>query len=94
MNEELYSTNSELETVNDELRVRSGQLNQSKSFLESVMESMRAGVVVLDRDLTVESWNLLAEGGDSVPTRSEARTCSPWISGYRSTSCSTGSAIA
>lgn len=61
MNEELYSTNAEFETVNDELRVRTGQLNQANSFFESVMESMRAGIVVLGRDLTVESWNLLAE---------------------------------
>lgn len=61
MNEELYSTNAELETINDELRIRTGQLDQSTSFFESVMESIRVGVIVLDSDLTIESWNWLAE---------------------------------
>ena len=61
MNEELQSTNEELEAINTELRERTGQLNQSNAFLESVLGSIRAGVVVLDRDLNIESWNSLAE---------------------------------
>jgi two-component system CheB/CheR fusion protein len=61
MNEELQSTNEELQTINTELMDRTGQLNQTNVFLESILESMQAGVIVLDRDLTVESWNALAE---------------------------------
>jgi len=61
MNEELQSTNEELETINTELTDRTGQLNLANVFLESILGSMRAGVIVLDRDLSVQSWNHLAE---------------------------------
>jgi two-component system CheB/CheR fusion protein len=61
MNEELQSTNEELETVNVELRERTLQMNQANAFLESVLASVRAGVVVIDSDLTVGTWNSLAE---------------------------------
>jgi two-component system CheB/CheR fusion protein len=61
MNEELQSTNEELETINTELFERTSQLNQANVFLASVLESLRAGVVVVDRDLAIESWNSLAE---------------------------------
>ena len=61
MNEELQSTNQELSTVNTELEERTGQLNQSNSFFESVLESMRAAVIVLAEDLSIETWNSLAE---------------------------------
>jgi len=56
-NEELQSTNEELQTINEELRVRSGELNQVNTFLESILGSLRAGVIVLDRDLQVQVWN-------------------------------------
>ena len=61
MNEELQSTNEELEAINTELRERTCQLNQANNFLESVLSSVRAGLVVLDSNLNVESWNPLAE---------------------------------
>ncbi len=61
MNEELQSTNEELQTINDELRRRSDELNQVNSFLESILTSMRGGVVVLNRDLHVQIWNHKAE---------------------------------
>ena len=61
MNEGLQSTNAELETINTELHQRTTQLNQANVFLESILESLGAGVVVVDRDLTIESWNSLAE---------------------------------
>ncbi len=61
MNEELQSTNQERPTVNTELEERTGQLNQSNSFFESVLESMRAAVIVLAEDLSIETWNSLAE---------------------------------
>jgi two-component system CheB/CheR fusion protein len=61
MNEELQSTNAELETINTELSERTGELDRANTFLESVLESLQAGVVVVDRELAVESWNLLAQ---------------------------------
>ena len=61
MNEELQSTNEELETVNEELRERSDELNQVNTFLESILGSLRGGVVVVDRDLLVQVWNHKAE---------------------------------
>jgi two-component system CheB/CheR fusion protein len=61
MNEELQSTNEELQTLNDELRDRTGEVNEVNSFLESVLTSLRGGVVVVDRDLVVRVWNERAE---------------------------------
>jgi two-component system, chemotaxis family, CheB/CheR fusion protein len=57
MNEELQSTNEELETMNDELRQRTHDLNEVNSFLESILVSLRAGVVVVDNELRVQAWN-------------------------------------
>lgn len=61
MNEELQSTNEELQTINEELRMRSDELNQVNAFLESILTSMRGGVVVVDRELRVLVWNRKAE---------------------------------
>jgi two-component system CheB/CheR fusion protein len=61
MNEELQSTNEELQTMNDELRQRGDDLNSANSFLESVLTSLKGGVAVVDRDLTVLAWNSRAE---------------------------------
>jgi two-component system CheB/CheR fusion protein len=61
MNEELQSTNEELQTMNEELRQRSDELNQVNTFLESILTSLRAGVVVLSRDLQILIWNRKAE---------------------------------
>ncbi len=57
MNEELQSTNEELETMNDELNDRSLDLNEMNAFLNAVLGSIQAGVVVVDRDLVVTAWN-------------------------------------
>jgi two-component system, chemotaxis family, CheB/CheR fusion protein len=57
MNEELQSTNEELETTNDELQQRTDELNAVNLFLESVLGSLRAAVVVLDKDLQITGWN-------------------------------------
>ena len=61
MNEELQSTNEELQTINDELRHRSDELNQVNGFLGSILTSLRSGVVVLNRDLLIQTWNDKAE---------------------------------
>ncbi|GAB3402451.1 CheR family methyltransferase [Flindersiella endophytica] len=60
-NEELQSGNEELETMNEELRIRTAELDEARSFLEGVLGSVGAGVVVLDRELRVRSWNRGAE---------------------------------
>ena len=61
MNEELQSTNEELQTMNEELRTRSTELNQVNSFMAAVLASLRAAVVVVDRQLQVQAWNHRAE---------------------------------
>jgi two-component system CheB/CheR fusion protein len=61
MNEELQSTNEELQTMNDELRQRGDDLNSANAFLESVLTSLKGGVVVVDRELKVLAWNEQAE---------------------------------
>jgi two-component system CheB/CheR fusion protein len=61
MNEELQSTNEELETLNHELRQRTMDVNKLNAFLQSILASLRAGVAVVDRQLTVLVWNHRAE---------------------------------
>ena len=61
INEELQSTNEELQTLNEELRRRTEELNQLNAFMESILRSLRGGVVVVDRDLRVQVWNSKAE---------------------------------
>jgi two-component system CheB/CheR fusion protein len=56
-NEELQSTNEELETMNAELHQRGIELNSANAFLEAVLTSIRAGVVVVDGELRVLTWN-------------------------------------
>jgi two-component system CheB/CheR fusion protein len=60
-NEELQSGNEELETMNEEMRIRTAELDEARTFLEGVLSSVAAGVVVLDADLRVRSWNKGAE---------------------------------
>jgi two-component system CheB/CheR fusion protein len=57
MNEELQSTNDELHAINDTLRDRSAELNQVNNFLESILTSVRSGVIVLDREMRILVWN-------------------------------------
>ncbi|TDP95073.1 CheR family methyltransferase [Labedaea rhizosphaerae] len=61
MNEELQSTNDELQTINDTLRDRSLDLDEVNEFLESIMLSIRAGIIVVDSDLLIKTWNRGAE---------------------------------
>jgi two-component system CheB/CheR fusion protein len=61
MNEELHSTNEELETINEELRRRTTELNTVNDFMEAILTSMRAGVVVTDQAMHVMLWNAKAE---------------------------------
>jgi two-component system CheB/CheR fusion protein len=56
-NEELQATNEELETMNDELHQRGLALNETNAFLEAVLTSLQAGVIVVDGNLEVRAWN-------------------------------------
>lgn len=55
--EELQSTNDELHTINDMLHERSVELHDAKSFLDSLIDSVRHGMVVVDRGPKVILWN-------------------------------------
>jgi two-component system, chemotaxis family, CheB/CheR fusion protein len=61
MNEELQSTNEELQTINSELQQRTGELNEANAFVNSVFASLQVGVIVIDRQLNILTWNHLAE---------------------------------
>ncbi|MDG4825813.1 CheR family methyltransferase [Asanoa sp. WMMD1127] len=61
MNEELQSTNDELQSINDQLRDSSIELDSARTFLESVLSSLEAGVIVVSPDLQVQAWNRGAE---------------------------------
>ncbi len=57
MNEELQSTNDELHTINDTLRERSLELDDAKGFMDSLINSVQLGMVVVDREMRVVVWN-------------------------------------
>lgn len=57
MNEELQSTNDELHAINDMLRDRSLELDEVRTFLDSLVDSVRMGMAVVDREMKVILWN-------------------------------------
>jgi two-component system, chemotaxis family, CheB/CheR fusion protein len=56
MNEELQSANDEMQTTNEELRDRSIEITDLNAFMESILGSLEAAVLVLDRDMVVQVW--------------------------------------
>jgi two-component system, chemotaxis family, CheB/CheR fusion protein len=56
MNEELQSANDELQSTNEELRDRTVEITDLNAFMESILGSLEAAVIVLDRDLMVQVW--------------------------------------
>ena len=74
-NEELQSTNEELETMNEELQAMNDELQASSEtqhtqqdhffrlnrYISAVLSSMNSGVVVVDEELRVLTWNARAE---------------------------------
>jgi len=57
MNDELQSTNTQLETTNQELQKRTDQVGASNAFLTSILRSLRRAVIVADPALRVQVWN-------------------------------------
>ncbi|MFI5664426.1 CheR family methyltransferase [Streptomyces sp. NPDC051684] len=90
-NEELQSGNEELETMNEEMRTRSDELDETRAFLEGVLASVAAAIVVLDKDLKVKSWNRGASelwaapgrGGRPAVLRARLRAADPATAGGR-----------
>jgi two-component system CheB/CheR fusion protein len=60
-NEELQSTNDELETMNEEMSERSLEVAESDRFMNAVIASVHAAVVVLGPDLRIAVWNAQSE---------------------------------
>jgi two-component system, chemotaxis family, CheB/CheR fusion protein len=57
MNEELQSANDELQSANEELRDRTIEITDLNTFMESILGSLEAAVIVVDRDLVVQVWS-------------------------------------
>jgi two-component system, chemotaxis family, CheB/CheR fusion protein len=57
MNEELQSTNDELEVMNDEQAARSIELDRVNMLLEGIVGTLGVGVIVLDEGGRVQVWN-------------------------------------
>jgi two-component system CheB/CheR fusion protein len=60
-NEELQSANEEQRTLNVHLQQSSEDLNLVNDYFETVLTSLKAAVVVLDRSLHVRVWSEKAE---------------------------------
>ncbi|GAB3690386.1 CheR family methyltransferase [Angustibacter aerolatus] len=56
MNEELQSANDELQSTNEELRDRTVEISDLNAFMQSILGSLEAAVVVVDPDLVVQVW--------------------------------------
>ncbi|HUQ99218.1 MAG TPA: PAS domain-containing protein, partial [Gemmatimonadaceae bacterium] len=61
INQELQSTNDEMADINAELNQRSGDFDRTNRFLEAIFASLRGGVAVIDPQLTIKVWNRRAE---------------------------------
>jgi two-component system, chemotaxis family, CheB/CheR fusion protein len=60
MNEELSSTNEELHAINEELSDRSAEVGRVNAYMESILTSLQASVIVVDSQLAVQVWNGLS----------------------------------
>jgi two-component system, chemotaxis family, CheB/CheR fusion protein len=56
MNEELQSANDELQATNEQLRDRTLEITDLNAFMQSILGSLQAAVIVVDRDLIVQVW--------------------------------------
>jgi two-component system, chemotaxis family, CheB/CheR fusion protein len=60
-NEELRSTNEQLEITNEELRRQSELAHSYRQYAEAILRSTNSGIIVLDGDQKVRSWNRWSE---------------------------------
>jgi two-component system CheB/CheR fusion protein len=58
--EEISASNEELATLNEELGVRTGELEASNLDLKNIQRSLDTGIILLDADLRIRSFNPLA----------------------------------
>ena len=61
LNEEARSSNEEMESVNEELRIHAEQASSYRTHLESVLRAMNGGIVVIDQQHVIQSWNRWSE---------------------------------
>ncbi|ONF97019.1 CheR family methyltransferase [Sphingomonas jeddahensis] len=61
LNEEARSSNEEMESVNEELRIQAEQASAYRLHLESVLRAMNGGIIVLDPNHVIRSWNRWSE---------------------------------
>jgi two-component system CheB/CheR fusion protein len=61
LNEEARSSNEEMESVNEELRIQAEQATSYRLYLESVLRSMNGGIIVIDANQQIQSWNRWSE---------------------------------
>lgn len=57
MNEELESTNSELQSINTDLRSRTDEIGRLNTMLRAITGNIELGAAVLDNQLRVLIWN-------------------------------------
>jgi len=60
-NEELRTANEELEATNEELRRHSDEFLDYRRYVNAILRGLDAGVVVVDPELKVRSWNRWSE---------------------------------
>jgi two-component system CheB/CheR fusion protein len=53
--------NDELQATNEQLRHRTTEISALNQFMESILGSLGAAVVVIDREMQVQVWNRQAE---------------------------------
>jgi two-component system CheB/CheR fusion protein len=57
MNEQLQSSDEEMQEGTVELRGRTDEVNQANAFLGSILSSLHHVAVVLDREFNILMWN-------------------------------------
>lgn len=69
LNEETRSTSEEIGSVNEELRIQAEQASSYRLYLESVMRSMNGGIIVIDANHRIQSWNRWSETNWGLPAQ-------------------------
>jgi two-component system CheB/CheR fusion protein len=60
-NRQLEAAYEELQSTNEQLRTRTTEISALNHFMESILGSLAAAVVVVSRDMIVQVWNKQAE---------------------------------